>query len=170
MQHSRGTLRLDAGRAGGRLHSWRRAHRKALPADPVAPSPSPLRSLNPDVGYCIPCSAATRANCTGVAPIPLDGYWVSSARSPVVHRCLVDAACHKANKTAAGDMYNWALRYRDVGTKALLTQQTPNGTPLYMEYQDALCSPGYTVQRGGAGMVVRVGVGVGCCACWSARA
>lgn len=109
-------------------------------------------SVDPDVGFCVQCDARTRANCTGVAPIPNAGYWVSHPRSPLVHRCLVDAACLKTagglNSAAAGDaMFSWQMRYRDRSVEQLRDLEPATGRPMYENYTALQCSQGYKVRR-----------------------
>lgn len=89
------------------------------------------------------CDAKTPANCTGVAPIPAPGYWASHPRSPLLHRCLVDAACLK-RPGGAGKMFSWAAAHKDLDVAALAAVGQ-DGRPLYDEYTELMCSPGYEV-------------------------
>jgi len=101
------------------------------------------------VGFCVQCDVKTHANCTGVAPIPIDGFWQSHPRSPLVHRCLVDAACNKQKGRrvgAAGAMYNWAVLNRDKSIGELGVVDAATGLPLYREYTDMQCANGYQVR------------------------
>jgi hypothetical protein len=135
----------------------------------LPPAPSPP-SVDPDVGECTQCDTRTNANCTGVAPIPLSGYWTSHPRSPLVHRCLVDAACdRKAHAKIAGlralglndagdAMFDWAMRHRD---KSIAELNAANGTagPLFKEWWGLECSRGYQVRRqGGSQTALEAGV------------
>ncbi|KAI8472522.1 MAG: hypothetical protein J3K34DRAFT_519707 [Monoraphidium minutum] len=98
-------------------------------------------SVEPRFGFCVQCNAETNANCTGVAPIPNQGYWVSHPRSPLLHRCLVDVACSKVRDGAEG-MYQWALRNRGLSV-AELNAATAEGPPLYQNYTAMQCASGY---------------------------
>ena len=117
-------------------------------------------SVDPALGFCVQCDNRTPADCRGVAAIPLDGYWASHPRSPLVHRCLVDAACMKARPGAAGAMLAWAARHKDLSVRqlnALAPTAASNGSsnsnsgagasdaprPLFLEYVSLQCSPGY---------------------------
>lgn len=108
-------------------------------------TPPPPRSVDPSVGFCVQCDAKTPANCTGVAPIPARGYWASHPRSPLVHRCLVDAACAKAGPGAGEDMFAWAVAHKDLNISQLAAVGE-GGRPLFEEYTELMCSPGYEVR------------------------
>lgn len=113
------------------------------------------------MGYCVQCDARTNANCTGVAPIPNDGYWVSHPRSPLVHRCLVDAACLKTARgrrrdAAADAMFSWQMRYRDRGVQQLAAVEPATGRPMYENYTALQCSEGYQVRGPGCAIGCRV--------------
>jgi hypothetical protein len=97
-------------------------------------------SLDPvATGGCNRCDEAAHANCTGPAKIPNNGWWHSHPRSPLVHKCLLAAAC---NHTArAGAMQEWALTHAVDGVPEL------EGS--YREYVEMQCAAGYQVRGGG---------------------
>ena len=60
-------------------------------------------------GGCTRCGDSLHANCTGFALVPNSGYYHSHPRSPLVHRCLLAAACQ--GDARQGDMQAWAQRH-----------------------------------------------------------
>lgn len=107
--------------------------------------------MDPDFGSCAQCDERTHANCTGVAPLPLRGYWTSHPRSPLSHRCLVTAACGAparggaaAEEARQAALFAWAWTRRDWSV-ARLGEAGPGGAPVYEEYTALQCGPGYQV-------------------------
>ncbi|GBF89398.1 hypothetical protein Rsub_01970 [Raphidocelis subcapitata] len=104
-------------------------------------------SVDPDFGACAQCDERTHANCTGVAPVPLPGFWTSHPRSPLVHRCLVAAACGApagapAEAARQAALFEWAWRRRDWSV-GRLGEAGEGGAPVYVEYTALQCSRGY---------------------------
>ena len=94
-------------------------------------------SLDPGAsGGCTRCDDSVHANCTGYAMVPVDGYYHSHPRSPLVHRCLLAAACTRAARQ--GEMQAWA--------RAHAADSVAQLAPVYREYTGMQCAEGYQVR------------------------
>ena len=88
---------------------------------------------------CVRCgeSSRLRANCTGAAMIPEDGYWHSHPRSPLLHKCLAVNACRWSNEAAG--MRGWVEAHTSLTIAQLL--------PTFDEYVGMQCANGSQVRE-----------------------
>lgn len=93
-------------------------------------------SLDPSAaGGCMRCGSSMTANCSGDAMVPYDGFWHSHPRSPLIHRCLLAAAC-QPSKHVDG-MQAWAREHANESLQEMSSS--------YHDYVEMQCVAGYEV-------------------------
>ena len=93
-------------------------------------------SLDPlAAGGCMRCTDSMHADCSGDGLVPFDGYFQSHPRSPLVHRCVMAAACQASLRQQ--EMQRWARGHAAASVDDL--------EPDYQEYVNMQCADGYEV-------------------------